>query len=115
MKKFMNFRIALLVAFALILSTLVSVFVFVSISAKLVFMITSCAMVFACLILLIILKKKFVAIIFTLLFFFAIPAISVFIKSNSLNSNLSINVENCTIYGKIYTKKEDLDKKNIKL
>ena len=115
MKKFMNFRLAFILALTLICSTILSVFVFVSAKSKLVLLIVSLVLIFVCLILLLIYKRKFLAVIFVALFLFALPVVSLYFKSNSLNKNTAINVENCQIYGKIYIKKENLDKKNVKL
>lgn len=115
MKKFMNFRLAFILALTLICSTIFSVFVFVSTKSKLVLMIVSLGLIFVCLILLLIFKRKFLAVIFVAVFFFTIPVVSVYFKAKSLDKNCDINVENCQIYGKIYIKKENLDKKIVKI
>ena len=39
-----------------------------------------------------------------------VPAISVYIRSDMINSNHDLNVENCVIFGKIYKINEKLDK-----
>ena len=115
MKKIMNFRLFLYIALSLIASTLLSVYVFASEKSKLVFLIVCAVSIFVCLILTLIFKKKFLIILLVLLTAFIIPVLSVYSKSISLNQNCSKNVENCQFYGKIYTRKADLDKKVIKL
>jgi len=115
MKRIMNFRLFLYIALSLIASTLLSVYVFASEKSKLVFLIVCAVSIFVCLILTLIFKKKFLIILLVLLTAFIIPVLSVYSKSISLNQNCSKNVENCQFYGKIYTRKADLDKKVIKL
>ena len=115
MKKIMNFRLAFVLALTLICSTIFSVFVCVSETSKLILFAVSLGLFLICLILFIIFKRKFLAVLFVILLLFSLPAISVYFKSKSINKNYSLNVENCQIYGKIYTKKEDLDKKIVKL
>ena len=111
----MNFRLFLYVAIAIITSTLLSVYVFVGEKSKLAFLISVVILIFACIILTLIFKKKFLIFILILLTGFIIPVMSIYSKSISLNQNLSKNVENCYFYGKIYTRKTDLDKKVVKL
>ena len=89
MKKIMNFRLFLFIALTLIVSTLFSVYVFIPEKSKLVLFISVCALIFICLILGLIFKKKFLIITLILLISFALPVISVYNKSVSLNENLS--------------------------
>ena len=115
MKKIMNFRLFLYLAISLIVSTLLSVYVFVSQNSKVILMISVVALIFICLILVLIFKRKFLIFLLVLLFGFLLPVVSIYTKANWINQNLSKNVENCQIIGKIYTRKADLDKKVLKL
>lgn len=102
MKKCMNVRFFLYLAFAMIVSTIVAVKIFVSQKSRLIAMIVLCVILIASLVWLVACKKKLMQFCFVMMLGIVIPFIGVYFKAESINKNTSLNVEKCYITGKIY-------------
>lgn len=102
MKKCMNFRFFLFLAFAMIVSTIVAVKVFVSQKSRLIALIVLSVIFTACFIWFASRKKKSLLFLFVMMLGLAIPFAGVYLKAERINKNTSLNVEKCYITGKIY-------------
>ena len=111
-KKIKNFRPILCAAVLMIAAIFLVCRVCVSQKSRMIFgalllvsIIASFALMFY--------KKKIFKLVLPALIIIFIPVFSVYVKAEKINSNQTLNVENCNIYGKIYKINNKLDKNYI--
>lgn len=98
----MNFRFFLCLAITLVVSTIVSVKLFVSSISKLILLGITTIVLGIVFVVFVKRKKKIFGFVLCMLLCIIIPFVSVLIKSERIKRNNSLNVENCYISGKIY-------------
>ena len=108
-KKLINFRPVFCCAVIMITAIIFVCKIFISQTSRLVLLSVLLISIIASTALLIYHKKKYLKILLSVLIAFFIPVMSVYIKSERINANHALNVENCVIYGKIYKINEKLD------
>ena len=111
--KIMNFRFAFCTALAVIVSIVLSCYVFVSQKMKLALILIFAGIFLLLFVFFAFFKKKFLVILLTIVFVGIIPAVSIYFKSDSLNKNGLLLSEKNTYSGKIYSLNEDLDRNAI--
>lgn len=111
--KIMNFRFAFCTALAVIVSIVLSCYVFVSQKMKLALILIFAGVFLLLFVFFAFFKKKFLVILLTIVFIGIIPAVSIYFKSDSLNKNGLLLSEKNTYSGKIYSLNEDLDRNAI--
>ena len=107
-KKFMNFRLGLCLAIALIVSILLASCLFVSQNLRLGLIIALSVIFVAILICIALFKKRFLIFLSAIVLMIVIPIAMIFAKSNVLNKNNSMLSEKTTYSGKIYSLSEEL-------
>lgn len=115
MKKLMNFRFFLCLALTMIVSTIVSVKVFVMQKSKLIFLAAISFVCVAILVVIFIKRRRFFVCVLCFVFAMLLPLVSVIIKTDSIKQNNSLNVENCLISGKIYKLNIQLSENSVHL
>ncbi len=108
----MNFRPVVCIAVVMIAAVVLSCRVLVSQTSRLILIVMLAAIILA-LVTLCVCKKKIYKFLIPMMLAFLIPVVSVYTKSERINANNRLNVENYSIYGKIYKINENLDKNYI--
>lgn len=111
----MNFRFAFLVAVAMIVSTILASFVFVSQKLKLVLIVALFCFCFLLLICFICFKKRFCLVLAIIVLIGNVPSLSIYFKAKKIDNNQQNLTETITVSGKIYKYSENLDKNRIHL
>ena len=101
-KKLINFRPTLCLAVSMIVSIILATNVFISQRSRIIFICIFGTFTAAVLVYFLIVKKKFALVISASLLFMVIPFVSIYSRTNLINQNKSLNVNNCYISGKIY-------------
>lgn len=112
-KKFMNFRLFLILAIVMLISSIMITKVFVSQNLKLWTILILGVLAIATFVCLLIFKKKFIAVFLLGLICAIVPATSVYFRAEAIEQNKSLNVEKCFINGKIYKTDENLEENTI--
>lgn len=108
-KKLMNFRVALCLAVAMIVSIILANCLFVSQNSRLALMISLGAIFTAVLICFVIFKKRFLIFLLSIILFIALPVVMIYAKANKLNKNNLLISETTTYSGKICSYSEQLE------
>ena len=108
--KIMNFRFGFCVALTVIVSIILSSFVFISQKMKLALILIFAGIFLLLLICFVFFKKKFLITMLTIIFIGIIPVVSIYFKSESLNKNNLLLSEKTTFSGRITSFNEELDR-----
>ena len=109
----MNFRFALCLAVAMIVSTIFASCLFVSQKSKICFIVVLFVVFAITALCFAIFKRKFLVVVLSVLFAGIIPVVSIYFKAETLNKNNSIISEDCSYVGKIFSLSKNLDKNAI--
>ncbi len=115
MKKFMNFRLALCLMLAMMVSTIFASYVFVTQNLKLALVVILAGFLLIFLIMFAVFKKRILCILSAVSLVAIIPAVSICCKSKALENNKALINETNNFSGKIYKFSEDLDRNRINL
>lgn len=108
-KKFMNFRFALFVAFAMIVSIILASCLFVSQNSRLIVIVLLSIFIVVTLINFAIFKKKFLIFLAVIILMMILPFAMIYSKAKAINENNSIISDRCTYSGKICSLSKRLD------
>lgn len=112
-KRFMNFRLSLCLAVAMILIIVLTTKIFISQNFKLVLISIFSLLFILFLILFAFFKDKLFVLLSAFVLVMIIPVVSVYAKTERIKRNSDINVENCIILGKIYKLNEKFNENKI--
>lgn len=112
-KKFMNFRLSVCLAVIMVFVIIMLTKIFISQNLKIALIVIFSLLFVIFLILFAFFKKKIFLLISIIDVAFLIPVLTVYFKTEKINRNLNLNVENCTISGKIYKINKNLEENKI--
>ena len=105
----MNFRVALCLAVAMVVSIILASCLFVSQNSRLALMISLGVIFSTVLICVVIFKKRFLMFLLSIILFIALPVVMIYTKANELSKNNLLISETTTYSGKIYSYSEQLE------